>query len=427
MLFVDSSATLTRMRLGNCCSVQNGYPFKSEFYDKQFGIPLIRVRSLKEQNCDIYYNGPFDESYLVNNGDILIGMDGDFQPCCWQGGRALLNQRVCRLTNFLDTVEPYYIYEALKKPLKDLENTTYFTTVKHLSSFTVQEIQILLPPLPEQRAIAYVLQTVQQAIQTRCKELELERERKAALMQHLFTHGTRNEPTKQSEVGEIPESWTVVKLEKIAKLVSGGTPSKQRPEWWQGSIPWASPKGLKQPRLWDTQDHITQEALENGSCLIPAKTLLVVVRGMILAKNIPVAITETPMAFNQDIKAIIPFSEINADYLLYTLENYKSSLIRVIGTSAHGTKRVGTSSLENFLLPLPYSEEEQLDIANLIQANETKIAALEKEIALHEELFRAFLDELMTGRISTQPLVEELEKGTLTNGQRTPDGTGTTN
>ena len=90
-----------------------------------------------------------------------------------------------------------------------------FTTVKHLSSFTIQNIIISLPPLPEQRAIAHVLQTVQNSTQAKRKELELERERKAALMQDLFTHGTRGEPTKQTEIGEMPESWLVLKLGKM--------------------------------------------------------------------------------------------------------------------------------------------------------------------------------------------------------------------
>src|SRR5690348_13497325 len=105
MVVASSTITKTMIKLRNCCSIQNGYPFRSDFYNKQLGIPLIRVRSLKEYYCDIYYNGPFDESYLVKNGDILIGMDGDFQPCYWQGGKALLNQRVCRLINFADSVD----------------------------------------------------------------------------------------------------------------------------------------------------------------------------------------------------------------------------------------------------------------------------------------------------------------------------------
>ncbi|MCI0419788.1 MAG: restriction endonuclease subunit S, partial [Acidobacteria bacterium] len=81
------------------------------------------------------------------------------------------------------------------------------TSWSSLASF-----QFSLPPLPEQRAIAHALRTMQSAIEARRREIALERERKAALMQHLFTRGTRGEPTEQTEIGEMPESWKVVKL-----------------------------------------------------------------------------------------------------------------------------------------------------------------------------------------------------------------------
>ena len=77
--------------------------------------------------------------------------------------------------------------------------------------------QIPLPPLPEQRAIAHVLQTIQEAKSTRQRELALERERKAALMDYLFSYGTKDEPRKQTEIGEIPESWEVVRLGEVLR------------------------------------------------------------------------------------------------------------------------------------------------------------------------------------------------------------------
>ena len=71
-----------------------------------------------------------------------------------------------------------------------------------------------LPPLPEQRAIAHILQTIQEAKSTRQREIELERECKATLLDHLFSHGTKGEPRKETEIGEIPESWEVVQTRR---------------------------------------------------------------------------------------------------------------------------------------------------------------------------------------------------------------------
>lgn len=280
-------------------------------------------------------------------------------------------------------------------------------TFKEISKANFRTIPITLPPLAEQRAIAHALRTVRSAGEARRREIALERERKASLMHHLFTHGTRNEPTRDTALGSLPESWRVVPLGSLVQMVSGGTPSKDRPDWWQGTVPWVSPKDMKQPRLADVADHITEEAARNGSRIVPTGTVFIVVRGMILVKDVPIAITEAPMAFNQDMKAILPSESLAGDYLLYVLQHLKRELNRLTGTSAHGTRRIGTSSLETLMLPFPNLDEQHM-IGETLRACDAKIAALEREAALHDELFRAMLEELMSGRLSALPLANAL-------------------
>lgn len=275
--------------------------------------------------------------------------------------------------------------------------TTRGVNLPRTSWTALQSFDFPLPPLPEQRAIAHTLRTVQAAREARQREIALERERKAALMQRLFTQGTRGEPTKTTEIGEVPVSWEVVRLLCVARLESGGTPSKDHEDWWQGSIPWVSPKDLKKLRLGDATDHITAEALSEGSRLAPKSTVFIVIRGMILAKDVPVAIADVPMAFNQDLKAIIPGGTLSPDFLLYTLIQRKEDIERLIGTSAHGTKRIGTSALEKLLVPIP-DLTEQHTIAATLRACDEKIAALERESAAHDELFKALLEDLMSGK-----------------------------
>ena len=94
---------------------------------------------------------------------------------------------------------------------------------QRLGKETLVNLEIPLPPLPEQRAIAHILQTIQEAKAARGRELALERERKAALMDHLFSYGTKGEPRKQTEIGEIPESWEVVKLDELHEFIQYGT------------------------------------------------------------------------------------------------------------------------------------------------------------------------------------------------------------
>lgn len=140
-------------------------------------------------------------------------------------------------------------------------------------------------------------------------------------MRHLFTYGpvpvdtADKVPLKETEVGAIPEHWQIARLGQVAILSSGGTPSKLRPEWWNGPVPWASPKDLKRLRLYDVSDHISEEAARAGSRVAPAKSIFLAVRGMALAKDVPIAMALVPMAFNQDMKAIVA-RNVDADWRL---------------------------------------------------------------------------------------------------------------
>ena len=202
------------------------------------------------------------------------------------------------------------------------------------------------------------------------------RQLKQSLLRHLFTYG----PTpfdradrvalKETEIGPMPEQWELVRLAEVAQLYSGGTPSKQRPDFWAGAIPWASPKDLKQPRLSDVEDHISKAGLEDGSRLAPSGTVFIVVRGMILSRDVPVALTMVPMAFNQDMKAIVSGARLNSEYLLTASTAHKRALFPEISSAAHGTKRIGTSAIENFLLPLPPLREQRQIAAMLLTVDE---------------------------------------------------------
>jgi restriction endonuclease S subunit len=235
------------------------------------------------------------------------------------------------------------------------------STFPNINKPQLQELAVPLPPLPEQRAIAQVLRTVQRAKAATEKVLAATKQLKQSLLRHLFTYGpipfdqADQVELKETAIGPMPEHWEVVPLNSVSRLASGGTPSKQRLDFWRGLIPWVSPKDMKSPRLWDAEDHISEQGLEDGSRLVPAGSLFIVVRGMILAKEVPLALAMTSMAFNQDMKAILPNDRVlSSDYLLYALIRHRDVLLPEIGTSAHGTRRIGTSAIENLLkLPLP--------------------------------------------------------------------------
>lgn len=254
-----------------------------------------------------------------------------------------------------------------------------------------------LPPLPEQKKIAHILSTVQRAIEAQERIIQTTTELKKALMHKLFTEGLRNEPQKQTEIGPVPESWEVVSLSDVCRFQSGGTPSKKNPEFWKGTIPWVSPKDMKRPRLADVEDHISQEALESGSKLAPAGSVFVVVRGMILAKTIPVALAEVPMAINQDMKAIVPGPKLRSDFLLYALETLRENLFKKVGRSGHGTATLMGHEVAAFKIPLPELQTQD-EIASAVQNLERKKELHEQKQTQLQDLFRTLLHELMTAK-----------------------------
>ena len=145
-------------KLGNHVEILSGFAFKSNrFNDDGKGLPLVRIRDVKPRKSETFYDGEFEERYVLSDGDMLVGMDGEFNCARWNGGPALLNQRVCRIRATSAKLDEQYLFWFLPKVLKEIEEVSNFVTVKHLSSKQINEIEIPLPPMEEQKRIAAIL------------------------------------------------------------------------------------------------------------------------------------------------------------------------------------------------------------------------------------------------------------------------------
>lgn len=144
--------------LSSVLEIQNGYAFNSKEFSPSGAMPLIRIRDLKGGlETVVCYDGNYDAKYVVKKGDFLIGMDGEFGCYEWRGADALLNQRVCRLQGFSTVLDPRFLFYGINKYLKDIEDVTGYTTVKHISARQIKAIKFPLPPLAEQKRIVAVL------------------------------------------------------------------------------------------------------------------------------------------------------------------------------------------------------------------------------------------------------------------------------
>jgi type I restriction enzyme S subunit len=146
------------VRLGDSCNVFNGCAFKAALFNNEGrGLPLIRIRDLNTGFSQTYYSGEYDVRYIVEDGDILIGMDGDFRAVRWKHGRALLNQRVCRLQDFKLGILPAFMYYVVQDELDRIHGSIQGSTVKHLSSKELERSRVPMPPLEVQREIVELL------------------------------------------------------------------------------------------------------------------------------------------------------------------------------------------------------------------------------------------------------------------------------
>ncbi|MEK7476067.1 MAG: restriction endonuclease subunit S [Candidatus Coatesbacteria bacterium] len=166
--------------------------------------------------------------------------------------------------------------------------------------------------------------------------------------------------------------WREVSLGSVANFFSGGTPAKGDPRYWGGSIPWVSAKDMKRFRLDDTEDHVTELGVANGTRLTPAGSVMLLVRGMTLHNDVPICIVKRPMAFNQDVKAVCPKPDLRSDFLPYVLLGNKDRLLGLVDSAGHGTGRLNTDELKSLSVLLP-PEPEQRAIAHVLGALDDKI------------------------------------------------------
>ena len=160
------------VKLTDVCDIQYGYAFDSKcFTEDNSYMPLVRIRDIKRGFSETFYAGEYPEKYIVHVGDLLVGMDGEFNIAHWKSQKALLNQRVCKLVAREGTNEEYLRF-AMTKSLKDIERKTAFVTVKHLSAKELNKLELNLPPIEEQNRIAKILSKLERVIDWREKELQ---------------------------------------------------------------------------------------------------------------------------------------------------------------------------------------------------------------------------------------------------------------
>lgn len=201
-------------------------------------------------------------------------------------------------------------------------------------------------------------------------------------------------------MGQIPGHWAVRRLKYLVEFSGGGTPSKGEPAFWGGDIPWVSPKDMKAELIEDSEDRITEEAVRSSATrMVPAGSVLVVVRSGILRHSIPVAITARPVALNQDMKALILNGECDPRFLKYVIRGSQRALLRAWTKTGATVESIEHELMANTLFPVPPMEEQRA-IADFLDEKTAAIGGLiakkERLIELIEERRQATITRAVT-------------------------------
>ena len=301
-----------------------------------------------------------------------------------------------------------YLFYLLKHA--DLTGLNSHSAVPGLNREDAYAIQAWFPDAETQEKIANALDNMTSCLALEKHAIISAQRIKQATMHELFTRGLRGEARKETEIGLMPKSWNPKSILELCDIWSGGTPRKSVAEYWSGEIPWVSGKDLKLPALDDVIDHISVAGVDAGSRIAPKGAVLLLVRGMGLAKDLPVAVIKRPMAFNQDVKALVTRGQYSGEFLRSAIYAGKDRLLSQIVPSAHGTMTLNLNDVESFKIACPSDNDEAAEIVTILDVLDKKSALHQQKKSVLNELFRSLLNKLMTGEVS----VDDLDLSALT-------------
>lgn len=418
------AVTLGRLIQDRRLLIQNGYA-QGTFNDQGHGVIQLRPYNVSEggrltlSQMKHVEAPPATSPYWVRQGDVvfnntnseeLVGKTAFFPL----DGEFVLSNHMTIL-RVLDpgVLDSYWLAHAMQH----LWYRGVFQALcrRHVNQASVslerlRGVQILLPPLREQQSIAYTLRVLRDGIGARHQEAGHEREFKAALMQHLFTHGTCDEPRKHTDIGEMPQSWEVERVGDVAEVAYGLTVNATRRNATQ-SAPYLTVANVTRGAL--RLDEVKEIGVVAGDTkryrVCRGDVLLVEGNGNPkLLGSAAVWKDELPLVLHQNhlIRARPNQTRVLPDWLMHYL-NSDVGRAQLLGQSktSSGLHTINSRIVSNLHIPLP-PPDEQGTVVRVMQACDDKLTALEREISILDELFRAMLEELMTGRLSTLPIIQ---------------------
>lgn len=433
--------------LGDLVDIVHGFAFKGEFFrDDPPGDVLLTPGNFQigggfKWDKLKFYDGPVPEDYVLEAGDLLVTMtdlskESDtlgfpaLVPVQKSSARFLHNQRLGKI-RFLPgaLLDKRYLFYALctDKYRHEILASATGTTVKHTSPTRIKKYRFQLPPLPEQRAIAYILGTLDDKIELNRQMNQTLEEMARAIFQSWFVdfdpvHAkVRGEqpagldpaiadlfPDRfvETEIGLMPAGWRVTSILEFADRLSGGTPKTSNAEYWDGDIKWVSAKDVGSSHgtfVIDTERKVTQLGIDNSSAkILPAKTTVVTARGTVGSY----CLLAEAMSINQTNYGLKSKFPVGDYFVFFSLAN----LVEWLQRNSYGTifDTITTRTFEGSRTVFP-----KIEILNQFEEMVSPIMELMKsnlyESKTLAELRDTLLPKLMSGELRVSDVENTVE------------------
>lgn len=345
-------------------------------------------------NDNVYVNAYVPEEKMVAQGDILV---------CVRNGSSALIGKSCVLPEL-----KYTTFGAFMSVLRG-DTTGYFAklfesnivqeqvrgrsnaTINQITKKDFQSIQVTVPDKPEQEEIARTLSQFDTYIDDLAELIEKKKGIREGALEDLISGKTRI-------VGFSGERKDFSINDITREVITGGTPSTSRREYYGGNIPWLASAEIHQKRITKPTTYITELGLQNSSAKIaPEKSVLIALAGQGKTRGTAAYITK-PMALNQSLAALVTNEKCNSEFLYYLIESMYSSL-RELSSGDGGRGGLNKKLIKGVLVTIPVDVDEQEAIANTLLAMDEEIRDLETERDKIIQIREGAMDDLLTGRI----------------------------
>jgi type I restriction enzyme S subunit len=336
-------------------------------------------------------------SVVGKSAPVLVGFEATFGAFC-----AVLRPK--------NVISPNFFRLYIQSPIcrETWSKLARGTNINNLKREQVLSTAIPIPPLDEQEKIAQILDEQLSRLDAAIASVHTARRKAVRFRRSLLSAAFSGSLSgHESVVGVLPLGWKLEPLGKCGQWFGGGTPSKSNQKFWDdGTIPWLSPKDMGEFRIRETQDKITTDAVEQSSTkLVPGPSVAMVMRSGILERTFPIAIVDSDITLNQDMKAVVPNSDVSVLWIAYALNAFELELLDTCRKSGTTVASMETVRLMNFEIPLPEISE-QLKIIGIL---EEQVSRLDASLAIADAiekkvngLRRSLLHAAFTGELTKE-------------------------